>query len=264
MRYVALILPTVITIFTFASIFFNVQEIGYPLHSTSTQHEPFAVIDLFTSEGCSSCPPADKLLRKIVTEAEENGQNIYGLGFHVSYWNQLGWRDRFSDKAFTERQKKYANILPETQVYTPQMIVNGTQVFVGTNQKEAEKSIQDALSQKAAASIQLYGDLETASDLLQLKYDVQGAEAGNTLHVALVEKNLANYVSSGENKGHMLYHDNVVRSFKSITVNGNGFGEVDLSLPENIQLENVAVIAYLQDVNSMKVLGATSLNMPDA
>lgn len=261
MRYLALILPTIITIFTFASIFLNLQEIGYPLHSTATQSEPFAVVELFTSEGCSSCPPADKLLRQIINDAEENQQNIYGLGFHVSYWNQLGWRDEFSDEAFTERQKKYAKILPDTQVYTPQMIVNGVKVFVGSNPKEAEKAIHHALSQKASASIRLYGDLETDSDLVQLKYDIQGAEAGQILNVALVEQNLANYISSGENKGYMLHHDNVVRSFKNITLNGNGFGEIDLSLPQDIHLENVSVIAYLQDPDNLKILGATSLKM---
>lgn len=263
MRYLALILPTIITIFTFASIFLNLQEIGYPLHSTSTQSEPFAVVELFTSEGCSSCPPADKLLRKIINDAGKNQQNIYGLGFHVSYWNQLGWRDKFSDEAFTERQKKYAKVLPNTQVYTPQMIVNGVDVFVGSNTEEAEEAIYKALSQKASASIRLYGDLETASDLIQLKYDIQGADAGQILNVALIEQNLANYVSSGENKGYILRHDNVVRSFKSITLSGNGFGEIDLLLPENIHLDNVAVIAYLQDAETMRVLGATSLKIHD-
>lgn len=261
MRYLALILPTIITLFTFASIFLNVQQIGYPLHSTSTQSEPFAVVELFTSEGCASCPPADKLLHKILKEAEENQQNIYGLGFHVSYWNQLGWRDEFSDEAFNERQKNYAKALPNTQVYTPQMIVNGVSVFVGSNQQEAEKAIRHALSQKATASIRLYGDLETASDLIQLKYDITGADAGQILNVALVERNLANYISKGENKGYLLHHDNVVRSFKNITLNGNGFGEIDLSLPRDIHLENVSVIAYLQDPDKLRILGATSLKM---
>jgi hypothetical protein len=261
MRYVALILPTIITLFTFASIFLNIQEIGYPLHSPSPQSEPFAVVELFTSEGCSSCPPADKLLKELVSEAQENHQNIYGLGFHVSYWNQLGWKDKFSDESYTERQKKYAQTLPNTQVYTPQMIVNGINVFVGSNQKEAKKAIYQALSQKAEASIRLYGDLETASDLIQLKYDIQGAEAGLLLNVAIVEQELGSYVSKGENKGHLLHHENVVRSFKTIMLNGNGFGEVDLQLPEGIQLENVSIIAYLQHPDTFKILGATSLKM---
>ncbi len=261
MRYVALILPTIITLFTFASIFLNVNEIGYPLHSPSSQSEPFAVVELFTSEGCSSCPSADELLSKIINEAKENQQNIYGLGFHVNYWDHLGWKDKFSDENYTVRQKKYTQTLANTQVYTPQMIVNGTSVFVGSNQKEAEKAIRNALSQKAEASIRLYGDLETVSDIIQLKYDIQGATAGQVLHVALIEQSLENYVTKGENKGHLLHHENVVRSFKTVTLNGSGFGEVDLQLPAGINLKNASVIAYVQAPETLKIMAATSLKM---
>src|SRR5438445_2521237 len=93
------------------------------------------VIELFTSQGCSSCPVADKNLAEIIEKAETNGQQVYGLSFHVDYWNDIGWKDPYSKAEFTERQKKYASIRSFENIYTPQMIVNGETEFVGSDRK---------------------------------------------------------------------------------------------------------------------------------
>ena len=94
---------------------------------------PFAVVELFTSEGCSSCPPADNLLGEIVKDAQKGQQRVYCLSFHVDYWNSLGWRDPYSDPAFSRRQREYARAFESVQVYTPQMVVNGSTGFVGSD-----------------------------------------------------------------------------------------------------------------------------------
>src|SRR5262245_18067196 len=96
---------------------------------------PFALVELYTSEGCSSCPPADALLSKLVDAARRDGSRVFALAFHVDYWNRLGWRDPFSDPAFSERQSMYAKSFEPR--YTPQMVVNGVQSFVGSDERLA-------------------------------------------------------------------------------------------------------------------------------
>src|SRR6187402_1594915 len=96
----------------------------------TTTNNGFAVVELYTSEGCSSCPPADELVSKI--QKESNGQPVYILAFHVDYWNRLGWKDVFGDAAYSKRQNDYAQYLKLPSVYTPQIVVNGKKEFVGS------------------------------------------------------------------------------------------------------------------------------------
>jgi len=108
------------------------------LHATG-----FAVVELFTSEGCSSCPPADEILAKI---AREYPDNVYVLGFHVDYWDRLGWRDIYSSADYTHRQQKYAQLFNLNSIYTPQAIVNGKHEFVGSNESSLRSAIEEGLA----------------------------------------------------------------------------------------------------------------------
>ena len=103
-------------------------------------------MELFTSEGCSSCPPANALLERITQRTRKQGLRVYPLSFHVDYWNELGWKDPFSDTAYTRRQRQYGQAMALSSIYTPQMIVNGTDQFVGHRQAIADKSIGKALN----------------------------------------------------------------------------------------------------------------------
>ncbi|MEL7087271.1 MAG: DUF1223 domain-containing protein, partial [Planctomycetota bacterium] len=111
-----------------------------PIHNT-----PFAVVELFTSEGCSSCPPAEAVLNRLDRDARQGHQRIFTLAFHVDYWNRLGWTDPFSDRAYSDRQRDYAVTLRERSIYTPQMVVNGTTGFVGSHARRAGQEIGRAL-----------------------------------------------------------------------------------------------------------------------
>src|SRR5579872_5297720 len=102
-----------------------------------SQNNP-VVIELFTSQGCSSCPAADKNLAELIEEAEKKGLPVYGLSFHVDYWNYIGWKDPYSRSEYTARQREYSSFLNSETVYTPQMIVNGEVEFVGSDKKAAE------------------------------------------------------------------------------------------------------------------------------
>src|SRR5215831_2449684 len=112
---------------------------------------PVAVIELYTSQGCSSCPPADRLLAQTIADANSAGKNIFAMEFHVDYWNQLGWTDPFSDHKFSERQQDYDSRL-KTSVYTPQMVVNGKTAFVGSAQSELKSALSSALQENAVVS----------------------------------------------------------------------------------------------------------------
>src|SRR5690349_4207594 len=150
----------------FAAAFVSLALLASPAAS-----QGFAVVELFTSEGCSSCPPADKLLAEL---AHKPG--VYALEFHVDYWNSLGWRDPYSAAAYSNRQRDYGD-----EVYTPQMVVNGTNVFVGSNRQSAEAAITSALA--AAPRVSLTAKV----DANRLDYRQTGAPEGARLCVAVVD-----------------------------------------------------------------------------
>lgn len=222
---------------------------------------PTVVVELFTSEGCSSCPPADRLVGEL---SEKYGENsVYLLAFHVDYWNRLGWVDRFSDSSFSDRQRRYARAL-RGRVYTPQMIVEGRDVFVGSRRVEAIAVISKQLEKSDDATITLkVGDV--GKGVMDVTYDVDGSLEGRVLNVALVEDGIVSSIRAGENTGLTLQHDRVVRRFEAIHVSkAKGRGRVRLDLPEDAIIDRLSVVAYLQDVASMAVVGAVSVTLPAA
>lgn len=181
------------------------------------------VVELFTSEGCSSCPPADRLLAEIVAHAP-SGLEIIGLSEHVDYWDGLGWRDPFSSRAFTDRQNRYAAHFGPDRVYTPQMIVDGADEFVGS-----DRGALTAALTKARA--QMKGHVTLAWDAPEhLRVTVAGAGAGAEVMLALTEDGISTDVKRGENAGRTLPHVRVVRSLKKIGQT-DGAGAFSLSVP---------------------------------
>jgi|AntRauTorcE11897_2_1112592.scaffolds.fasta_scaffold01207_13 hypothetical protein len=227
-------------------------------HQTDFEGESFAVVELFTSEGCSSCPPADKVLGDIVKKARNGDQRIFALAFHVDYWNRLGWKDPYSSSEYSQRQRRYARALGSS-VYTPQMVVNGKVEFVGSNSRSARSSIENSLDSPAAASVTLR-DINTTSDQVNLGYDVAGEYANNVLNVALVERGIVTRVNRGENSGRTLRHENVVRTFRSIDLINNS-GKATLELPNDIDMSNASVIAYVQNPQSKEIYGAQAKDL---
>jgi len=226
----------------------NTQE------STVEAGESFAVVELFTSEGCSSCPPADDLLGEIVKDARDGNERIFALAFHVDYWNDLGWKDIYSKSEYSQRQRRYARALG-SGVYTPQMIVNGKDQFVGSNDNRAQNSIENRLNNTAAASVALKNVVISSSNQLQVDYTVGGAYSGNVLNVAVVERNIKRQIKRGENRGRTLRHENVVRSFQSVELNEKS-GTAALTVPTSVDLDNASVIAYVQNPGSKEIYGA--------
>ncbi|MEO6096380.1 MAG: DUF1223 domain-containing protein [Fibrobacteria bacterium] len=218
---------------------------------------PFAVVELFTSEGCSSCPPADKLLSDLAVEAESAGKPVFVLSFHVDYWNYLGWTDPFSRPEFTRRQQRYAQIL-DGRVYTPQMIVNGSEAFIGSQEATARRSIGIALEQSAGAAITLM-PVRDAGGGLTVEYAVTGTQEGDLLNLAVVDQGISMPVKRGENKGRILKHENVVRVFRTVRLDAEGKGSVGLEATPPVPSVHAMIIAYAQKSGTLRTLGATRI-----
>jgi hypothetical protein len=224
-----------------------------------------AVVELFTSEGCSSCPPADAVLARL---AERPG--VFALSFHVDYWDDLGWPDRFSSPANTARQRAYARSLGARGLYTPQLVVQGIDAFVGSDADRADASVARALSSAPVARLLLraHATPADAPTSAVVSYEAQGAPAGAVLELAVVERSVTTDVRAGENAGRTLRHADVVRAFASsplAALPATQAGTVTLQLPASLPRESADVIGYVQtssgDGHGMPILGAASVRL---
>ncbi len=221
--------------------------------------EPFAIVELFGSEGCSSCPPADILLDQLDQEAQQKNQQVYVLSFEVDYWDYLGWKDPFSSNQFTQRQYQYAKIFQTSSVYTPQMIVNGVKAFVGSDGTKARKYIEQFLNVPSSNSIEL--DIENVGlGQLKIKYRCQQWEPDMDLNIALLERRVQSQVTAGENNGRMLEHTNIVREFKTTHLKDKE-GWVELGMLESSDQTKYLVTAYLQNQKTMQITAAKSISL---
>ncbi|MDP6582761.1 MAG: DUF1223 domain-containing protein [Vicinamibacterales bacterium] len=240
--------------------------------AASRQEDPGipVLVELFTSEGCSSCPPADALLIRLEAEQPVPGAQIIGVSEHVDYWNGLGWRDPFSSVAFTERQEVYRRALGEPASYTPQMVVDGRTALVGSLEDDVRRIIARAVaSPKAEMRVQWTG--AQASDVLTIRIriaslpelpDGESAE----LWLAVTETGLATNVLRGENARRRLRHTAVARRLEHVeqlpTVMAKPY-ETDIAVPlePSWNRDQLRVVAFIQEAASRKVLGAAQLSL---
>lgn len=209
----------------------------------------FALVELFTSEGCSSCPPADELAIQLSNEYPDN---VYFLSYHVDYWNYLGWKDRFSSAAYTEKQKEYATAFNLNSIYTPQAVVNGKKEFVGSDQTRLRKTIMEEMKSKPVIDLSI-GTKLTGNNIL-VSYKTLLSDK-YMLNVALVQLHAETAVKKGENNGRYLKHINVVREFHTASLSQKAEGQLDLKIPEGLSESEIKVIAFIQDKSTLKVLG---------
>lgn len=222
------------------------------LNKISGESKGVAVIELFTSEGCSSCPPADALVAKI--QKESAGKPVYILAYHVDYWNRLGWKDQFSSADFSKRQHEYANYLHVQSVYTPQIVVNGKTEFVGSEEGTLRNAIRTCLQKSMPARLDLTV-LKATANHVSLKYAAEGIDKNTVLMIALLQKSAQTKVMRGENSGHTLSHVQIVRKLQRVTLHGNN-GVEDIALPQGFEPQNWEIIGFLQNISNGSVAGA--------
>ncbi len=227
--------------------------------SLSVPAKGFAVVELFTSEGCSSCPPADQLVARI--GQEDKDQPVYILAFHVDYWDRLGWKDAFSDARYSQRQNRYASWLNLQSVYTPQIVVNGRKEFVGSQENTLRSAIRDGLEQTPAAQLNL-SDIRLDHGKVHWHYEVKDAAANSSLIVALVQRSATTDVKAGENNGRTLSHVQIVRNFSSIAVGAGAGGTGSLQLPQGVAAGDEELIAFVQHEDNGQIVAAASAVIP--
>jgi hypothetical protein len=217
------------------------------------------VVELFTSEGCSSCPPADALLSRLRQTPTTSGTEIIPVGLHVDYWNQLGWVDRFSSAAYTARQRAYAEKLHLAETYTPQMVVDGATQLNGSDVQSAQRAIAQASLRPQLADIHIS---TAADDKLQVSIKASPEASGDVLLV-LTEDNLMSKVSAGENDKRELHHAAVVRDLRVLGRLKNGAFEagVPLKLKKEWKRDDLRVVVFVQEPRG-PIDGAASIQLP--
>ena len=211
------------------------------------------IVELFTSEGCSSCPPADAVLQRL----ESSGEAIV-LGEHVTYWDRLGWKDRFSAESFTQRQEEYVQRFRIDSAYTPQMVVNGQAEFVGSDEGRARQEILKAAREPKARVELSPEDGEVSIKVSELPAAAKGAD----VILAVTETRLDTDVRAGENGGHKLRHTGVVRSLSTVgRVDGKASdyaARAHYHLDPSWKRENVKLVVFLEDRTNKKIWGAAA------
>eukprot|EP00742_Colponemidia_sp_Colp-10_P012639 GILJ01014223.1.p1 GENE.GILJ01014223.1~~GILJ01014223.1.p1 ORF type:complete len:291 (+),score=27.86 GILJ01014223.1:60-932(+) len=231
----------------------------------------FAIVEVFTSQSSSSCQVADVLVREIVETSQQLGLRVFPLCFHVDYLNQTGWRDIFSNPLYTDRQKFYARtLLDDSSLFLPHVIVNGTSSFLGRQRDAIMNVIHDSLRQPGLLKLSLTPEYEKHRSLMSIEYYAEinavACESGSlssqlVIHCALVERGIKTQITDGQNKGRTLQHDNVVRSFVSQRVSPFGQGSITLPVPPNLIQNNTGLIAFVQDMRDMQILGAEAVEL---
>jgi|SRR5581483_6036553 len=215
------------------------------------------LVELFTSEGCSSCPPADQLLSRLADAAATDGALVIPLGEHVDYWDQLGWRDRFSSAAFTDRQQQYARRFAGDGPYTPQLVVDGRAECVGSDAATARKAIAKAAAAAHGTLTVTVADGRvrvTAANLPQKSDERAG------IVLAITEDGLRSDVTRGENRGRRLTHAAVVRQLVTIgeAVGATASIERPLTLSPEWRRDAVHLVAFVQERRAGAVLAAAT------
>ena len=220
------------------------------------------VLELFTSQGCSDCPPADELLSKLGSST--NG--VIPLAYHVDYWNHLGWSDPFSSRQFSQRQGDYARAMNLDSEYTPQMVVGGASQFVGSDARSIASAISAAHSASAPGRVSLHASLDDKSPRsLQVKVKAQlnpqWASGRFAVMVAIYENGLVTRIGAGENGGREITYDYTVRKLvPAFELDGAQAveKEVSIDLDPSWSANHLGAAAFIQDTSTLKIVGAAS------
>ncbi len=253
---------------------FAVSLFLFPIHplltaaqssgSEADKSSPVAIVELFTSEGCSSCPPADALLRQIHLKQAPSGQLIVGISEHVTYWNSLGWKDPYSSAIFTDRQSTYASRLSPEGPYTPQMVLNGRDQFVGSDGGALERALRDD-TKRTHFDLQILTSTLSA-DGVDVKFSLS-AHTSKPLDVVAVLTDDADRsnVQRGENSGRLLQHVSVARSLTKVaTVAGDTEKSIHLPLPEGFQAAAGVghhLVLFVQEAHQGAIVGAATASL---
>ena len=217
--------------------------------------EPRAVVELFTSQGCSSCPPADRIIGELAKDP-----SVIALSLPIDYWDYLGWKDTLADSRFSARQKAYSQMRGEREVYTPQVVVNGSAHVIGSDRARIESAIEDTKKADGVMSVPI--SMALAGKQINISVAASGkgaAMAHGEVWICSISKAVPIAIGRGENRGREITYHNVVRNLLKVGDWNGSSGSWTVPL-ENISREGVdAAVVFVQDGNHDKpgpMLGA--------
>jgi hypothetical protein len=233
------------------------------LQILSAQPKAPIIVELFTSEGCSSCPPADSVVSRLDREQPIEGVEVVAMGEHVDYWDQLGWKDRFSSPLFTARQQDFGQQFRLESVYTPQIVVNGGTQVLGSDFAATVQAIRGAAKLPHAwVAMNLTGNDTIAFEVHELPQGTRNAD----MFLAVTESGLETAVGRGENVGRKLRHAPLVRSLVSLgeldsRKNGAYSASARLMLNPEWNRSNLKMVLFVQDHATHHIVGAATLHL---
>lgn len=237
--------------YRFAFLFF------LSVSSFYAQEKSVVVLELFTSQGCSSCPPADKLLEDIKNTSDNS--RVIPIAYHVDYWDYIGWKDPFASRAYSNKQRDYAEKFLSSSVYTPQLVINGDEHFVGSDRNKIQRRIKQILQRESSANAITISDVEKDSDKIRFSFQIHGKIKKSTLHYLLVIDERITAISRGENRNRTLKNNNIVVNEKSKLLISNE-GNIEISIPEIVsKKDKLRLVVLLKDKESFITTGTQTM-----
>ena len=209
------------------------------------------VLELFTSQGCSSCPPADALLWKVKQEFPDN---VFALSYHVDYWDYIGWKDPFAKSVYTQKQRAYGEKFRSNSIYTPQMVINGREHFVGSNRAELYSKI-DAYKTHSAENTIKITNTDVANGTVAFSYIATGKIDHKILRAVLVIDERVTQVKRGENRNRTLKNSNIVVQEKYVELKQSS-GESSIQIPDIISKDDGLTLMLLVETTDLDITGA--------
>lgn len=243
---------------TFGTVWALTAGGGAEANNDSAARTP-VLVELFTSEGCSSCPPADEVLGQLARSQPVPGALVIALSEHVDYWNRLGWKDPYSSKLFSERQRAYAAAFRKSSVYTPQIVVDGRAELVGSDARGVRREIANAAREPKLEIAVSRGGTASSLRVRVAPAASLSKDARAEVLLAIVENDLHSQVSRGENSGRRLSHTAVVRRLQAVgfIAGGRAFEkEIPLTLDPSWNVAKLTAVVFVQEGSAGKVLGA--------
>lgn len=243
---------------------------GRQNHSDAARIPTPVLVELFTSEGCSTCPPADEFLAKLNRDQPLSGITVIGIEEHVDYWNRQGWTDPYSSPEWTARQVAYVDQLKGDSAYTPQTIVDGHSSVIGVREGDLVQAIQQSAQQPR---LDIDATMDLSAEAGTLTTNVRAGKLPSTaddtveIWLAITEKHLAQNVTHGENAGRELRHSAVLRSLRKLGVaKGKGHisfeGSPHTKLNREWKSQNIEAVVFAQEKKSKRILGVALAHPP--
>lgn len=220
---------------------------------------PTVLVELFSSEGCSSCPLADQFLQELLTIADSVQAPVFCLDYHVDIWNKSGWVDQFSDTSFSRRQREYMVKNKQQALFTPMIMVNGGGALPGNAKKEVSKLINENMRIRPRTSLVTKGGYIEETRTLIVDFEIEGDVDSSSLMLVLAYKEIASKVTAGENAGQTLVHHHTAKTWKEFPLNGQKTGRVELSLPADVPMSNLMLVSFVQRQPNWKIVATDQL-----